>query len=87
MQKVGGAYADPSMRLVLIPTDTPDEATLHSLESGVEDLIEGDCLVVEDGETMQNIASTGTCFELHVGEGDDSTFNICLLYTSDAADD
>ena len=76
MQKVGGAYADPSMRLVLIPTDTPDEATLHSLESGVEDLIEGDCQVVEDGETMQNIASTGTCFELHVGQGDDSTFNM-----------
>ena len=32
--KVGGEYADPSMRLVLIPTDTPDEATLHSLEGG-----------------------------------------------------
>ena len=57
MQKVGGSYADPSMRLVLIPTDTPDEATMHSLESGVEDLIEGDCQIVEDGETMQNIAS------------------------------
>ena len=26
MQKVGGAYADPTMRLVLIPTATPDEA-------------------------------------------------------------
>ena len=76
MQKVNGAYADPSMRLVLIPTDTPDEATLHSLEGGVEALIEGDCTVVEDGETMQNIADTGTCFELHVGTGDDSTFNM-----------
>ena len=76
MQKVNGAYADPSMRLVLIPTDTPDEATMHSLESGVESLIEGDCTVVEDGETIQNIADTGTCFELHVGTGDDSTFNM-----------
>ena len=76
MQKVNGAYADPSMRLVLIPTDTPDEATLHSLEGGVEALIEGDCTVVEDGETMQNIADTGTCFELHVGTDDDSTFNM-----------
>ena len=74
MQKVGGSYAETSMRLVLIPTDTPDEATMHSLESGVEDLIEGDCQIVEDGETMQNIASTGTCFELHVGEGNDSTY-------------
>ena len=76
MQKVGGEYADPSMRLVLIPTDTPDEATLHSLEDGVEALIEGDCTIVEDGETMQNIADTGTCFELHVGTADDSTFNM-----------
>ena len=76
MQKVGGAYADPTMRLVLIPTATPDEATMHSLEGGVEALIEGDCTVVEDGETMSNIAETGTCFELHVGTGDDSTFNM-----------
>ena len=76
MQKVGGAYADPTMRLVLIPTATPDEATMHSLEGGVEALIEGDCTVVEDGETMSNIAETGTCFELHVGAGDDSTFNM-----------
>ena len=40
MQKVGGAYADPTMRLVLIPTTTPDEPTMHSLEGGVEALIE-----------------------------------------------
>ncbi len=76
MQKIGGAYAESTMRVVLIPTTTPDEATMENLEGGVEELIEGNCAVVEDGETMQNIADTGTCFELHVGTGDDSTFNI-----------
>jgi ABC-type Zn uptake system ZnuABC Zn-binding protein ZnuA len=76
MQKVGGDYADLTMRLVLIPTDTPTEENMHSLESGVEALIEGDCTVVEDGETMTSIAATGSCFELHVGTGDDSLFTI-----------
>ena len=76
MQKVDGEYADPTMRLVLVPTSTPDEETMHSLEEGVEALIEGDCSVVEDGEAMQSIQSTGSCFELHVGTGDDSTFTI-----------
>ena len=77
MQKVGGDYADPTMRLVLIPTDAPTEESMHSLEAGVEALIEGDsCTVVEDGETMTSIDTTGSCFELHVGTGDDSTFTI-----------
>ena len=77
MQKVGGDYADQTMRLVLIPTDTPTEENMHELESGVEALIEGDsCTIVEDGETMSSIAATGSCFELHVGTGDDSTFTM-----------
>ena len=76
MQKVDGEYADQTMRLVLMPTSTPDEETMHSLEDGVEGLIEGDCSVVEDGETMQSIQSSGSCFELHVGTGDDSAFTI-----------
>lgn len=76
MEKVDGSYADPSMRVVIIPTDTPTEATMHSLEGGVEALIEGDCKVVEDGETMTPIAADGSCFELHVGNGDISSFNM-----------
>ena len=71
------AYVDPSMRLVLIPTDTATEEGMHSLEGGVEDLIEGDsCLVVEDGQTMTSIAAEGSCFELRVGTGDDSSYTI-----------
>ena len=77
MQKVGGEYVDSTMRLVLIPTDTPTEENMEELETGVEALIEGDsCTIVEDGETMSSIATTGSCFELHVGTGDDSAFTI-----------
>ena len=76
MQKVDGDYADPTMWLVLIPTDSPTEETMHSLESGVDALVEAGCTVVEDGESMSSIAAEGSCFELHVGTGDDSTFTI-----------
>ena len=76
MQKVDGAYADPTMWLVLIPTDSPTEDTMHDLEGGIDALVDAGCTVVEDGESMSSIAADGTCFELHVGTGDDSTFTI-----------
>ena len=76
MQKVDGSYADQTMKLVLIPTESTTEETMHSLESGVEALMEGDCTVVEDGETMSSISDSGSCFDLHVGSGDDSTFTM-----------
>jgi hypothetical protein len=77
MQKVDGAYADLTMKLVLIPTSTtPDEATMHSLEETGETLIEGTCAVIEAGETMTPLTD-GSCFELHVdADVDDSTFTI-----------
>ena len=76
MQKVDGVYADPTMRLVLIPTDTPTAETMESLEEKAEGLITGDVFtVIEDGELMKP-AAVGSCFELHVGSGDDSTFTI-----------
>ena len=76
MQKVDGAYADPTMWLVLIPTDSPTEDTMHDLEGGIDALVDAGCTVVEDGESMSSIAADGTCFELHVGTGVDSTFTI-----------
>ena len=77
MEKKDGAYADPSMKVVIIPTDTPTEATMHALEDGAATLIEGDsCVVVQDGGTMTPIAPEGSCFELKVGTGDMSTFNM-----------
>ena len=76
MQKVGGDYADPTMRLVLMPTDSPVEETMHSLEEAAENLIAGDsCNIIEDGESMAPLAA-GSCFELHVGGGNDSAFRI-----------
>ena len=76
MQSVDGAYADVSMRLVLIPTDTPTAETMESLEELAGSLITGDtCTVVEAGESMTP-ASDGSCFELHAGDADDSTFTI-----------
>ena len=77
MAKVGGSYADPMMRVVIIPTDTPTESTMHSLEGGVEALIEGDCPVVNDGEMMTPIVAGGSCFELTVNQDSDvSSFEL-----------
>ena len=77
MQKVEGDYADPSMRIVVFPTSTPNEEAIHASEEDAETMIEGDsCTVVEDGESITSIAAEGSCFELHVGTGDDSTYTI-----------
>jgi hypothetical protein len=77
MQAIDGEYADPTMRLVLFPTEVTDVEAIHSTEEAAEPLIEGEsCVVVEDGETMEPIAATGSCFELHVGSTDDSKFMI-----------
>ena len=77
MQKVGGDYADPTMRVVLIPTTNPTIETMETLEESGEEMIESDsCKVVEDGE-MMTPASDGSCFELHVNSAaDDSMFDI-----------
>ena len=76
MQKVDGDYADPTMWLVLIPTDSPTEDTMHDLEGGIDALVDAGCTVVEDGEAMATIAASGTCFALHVGTGADTTYTI-----------
>lgn len=77
MQKVDGDYADPSMKIVIFPTSTPNEEAIHASEEDAETMIEGDsCTVVEDGESITSIAAEGSCFELHVGTGDDSTYTI-----------
>merc|ERR1719171_3456670 len=75
MQKVDGAYADPSMQLVLIPVDTATEAMLDWYGQTGSDLLGDSCTVVEDGGSMTPAAG-GSCFELQVGTGDDSTYTI-----------
>ena len=42
MQKVDGAYADPSMRIVVFPTSDLNEEGIHASEEGAETMIEGD---------------------------------------------
>ena len=82
MQAVAGddgalAYADSSMRVVFVPTDSPNEEAMHSSEAIAETMIEGDsCSIVEDSGSITSIAAEGSCFELHVGTGDDSTYTI-----------
>merc|ERR1712091_653933 len=64
------------MRVVFMPTDSPTEETMQSLEEQAETLLTGDtCTAIDDGESMTPAAS-GSCFDLIVGNGDDSTFNI-----------
>jgi len=77
MQKVDGKYADQTMRLALIPTTTPTEATMEENENKGSNLLRDDkCKVVEAGEEMKPVAA-GSCFELHVDDSkDDSTWPI-----------
>merc|ERR1719387_2063886 len=76
MQKVDGAYADPSMNIVIMPTSTPTYAKMQELMTYVaSDMLTGDCEVVKDGESMKP-ATAGSCFQLTVGSGADSEFTI-----------
>jgi len=75
MQQVGGKYADQTMKLVVIPVTTIDDATMDAKKSDGQTLIDGTCTVVEDGGSMTP-AAAGSCFDLHVGTGATSTFSI-----------
>jgi len=78
MQEVGGSYADPNMKIVVIPTTQMDIEGIHTTEGGVAALMEGDsCEVIENGGTGSAIAETGSCFDLVVDESiDTNTFNL-----------
>jgi zinc transporter ZupT len=75
MQQVGGAYADPAMKIVLIPTDSPVRAALAHDMAAATTLGAGTCPEVEAGGTM-TIASAGSCYEMHVGTAADSLYTI-----------
>ena len=70
-----GTYPDQSMKIVIIPTSTPDAATLASLESDANTLVAGTCTAVADAASMTPDAA-GSCFTLTVGSGNDSEFDI-----------
>ena len=73
LQQVGGSYAEDHMKVVMLPTSSPTESTLHTLESEAEHSFEETCTEVEPGETIT--PAEDACFELHL-EGTDSAFTI-----------
>jgi len=87
MEKVNGAYADPAMKIVLIPI-APEAGSgpahvygamdIQALETTASTLMAGTCPEVEDGESMTPVAA-GSCFEMHNGANAMSTFTIAGL--------
>jgi hypothetical protein len=76
MQKVGGAYADPAMKLVLFAVDTADEKTMDSLADKGSNLMRGTCADLKTGETMTP-TKDGVCYNLVVDDTkDDTTYTI-----------
>ena len=85
MQKVDGAYADPSMKLVLLPTTTADlyKTMQDSMTSVFSDMLTGDgCTVVAEGGSITPVAG-GSCFEL---TNDDSKTDSTFVIDTSAAD-
>jgi len=78
MQEVDGSYADPSMKVVLIPTTELNIEGIHTTEAAVAALMEGNsCETIENGGTGSAIAETGSCYELVVDTTTDTnTFNL-----------
>eukprot|EP01046_Picozoa_sp_COSAG06_P038235 COSAG06_NODE_4395_length_4301_cov_46.688720_5_plen_281_part_00 len=69
------AYAEASMWLVIIPTNTVTEANMETLEAGVAALAAG-CADTAAGATITPVAD-GSCFNLQVdAANDDSTWTI-----------
>ena len=60
MQKVGGAYADATMLMVFIPTDTPTEAGMEAEEADAATLIAGTCADTAPGAIT--VAAEGSCY-------------------------
>jgi hypothetical protein len=77
MQKTGTplAYADPAMKLALVPVSAATKAKMEEVENKGANLVAGTCTDVADKGTMKPDAA-GSCFNLKVGTGDDSTFTI-----------
>jgi hypothetical protein len=76
MQKKSGKYADPTMKVVFIPTGTPTKAEMESLENKGSNLLLGSCQKKIHQEVMKPAAG-GSCFDLNVDTTlDDTRFTI-----------
>ena len=71
MQKKDNAYADPSMKLVIIPVASPNLSNAAGLmtdkSSAGDTLMEGSCTEKSNGETLTP-ADDGTCFNMNVND-------------------
>ena len=65
MQQKGGKYADPSMKLVIIPTENPTKASMEAVEDKGKTLMAGSCEDVTGGGKINPVAC-GKCFNLKV---------------------
>lgn len=73
-QKVNGAYAASTMKMVVLPATTITEAALHLLETEAGHGFAATCTVVEPTETIT--AMEDACYELHMEGATQSTFTI-----------
>ena len=62
-QKVNGAYAASTMKLVALPATDITKAGLHALEAEGKHSMETTCTEVEPGETI--VPAEDTCYDLH----------------------
>lgn len=61
-EKVDGDYADPAMKIVLLPGSAADEDTLHGVEEDGEEALEGDCVDTTKDDTL--VPAAGVCYKL-----------------------
>jgi hypothetical protein len=74
-QQVNGAYADPTMQMVVLPATDSNLAALTALEMEAIHSFNTTCIVVAAGGTIT--PAMDTCYELHfTSTATDTTFNI-----------
>ena len=63
-QAVGGAYADPAMKLVVFDTHAADSEHLMGLADAANTLIKGSCPVVNTQGAIAKPTAAGACYTL-----------------------
>lgn len=76
MQKVKGKYADPAMKIVIIPIVNTSFAAMEAVESTAANLKANNCPKVQAGGKMKIVKPGGACYDMQVGTGADSLFEI-----------
>ena len=73
-------YHASTMKIVIIRVDTPTSTALSTLAARAESLLgPGTCHVMVAGSSLTDIGAIndyGTCFDLQMGQGEESTWTI-----------